>query len=266
MERTVYLFMKDNLVVPEAYPREHILHGISEDIVLKDYDVQELDFYAVPLSNAPAQVFCYALPPSNTLVCGWTVYPIRSIIIAAQKDTADARVAHIVRAAHIMQWRMTSVFCGTCGTRNTDAAIELARLCPACGRMEYPRITPAVIVLITNNKDEILLAHNRNFPDNMFSLIAGFNEAGETLEETVHREVFEEVALRVTDIAYSASQPWPFPASLMIGWTARHESGAIHCDGVEIEEAHWFARDKLPALPGLGSIARYLINRWLNAF
>jgi NAD+ diphosphatase len=130
--------------------------------------------------------------------------------------------------------------------------------------MEFPRISPAIIVLITNHREEILLAHNNNFADGIYSLIAGFNEAGESLEDTVAREVMEETGITVDHIHYETSQPWPFPNSLMLGFTARYVSGIVRPDGIEIADVRWFSRDKLPNLPGSGSVSRYLINRWIG--
>jgi NAD+ diphosphatase len=132
--------------------------------------------------------------------------------------------------------------------------------------MEFPRIAPAIIVLVSNGAGQIVLAHNKKFNTGIFSLIAGFNEAGETLEETVVREVREEVALDVRDVRYVSSQPWPFPHSLMIGFTAQYAGGSLQADGVEIEEARWFDRKHLAApdmLPGRASVARQLIERWI---
>jgi NAD+ diphosphatase len=170
----------------------------------------------------------------------------------------------MLRAYHISQWRADSRFCGSCGTKNTDAPDELARLCPACGRLEFPRIAPAVITLVINGTGEALLAHNKKFAPGVYSLIAGFNEAGESLENTVAREIREEVSIEVRDIRYIVSQPWPFPSSLMLGFTARYVSGSLRPDGIEIEDARWFPRDKLPLLPGGGSVSRYLINSWIH--
>jgi NAD+ diphosphatase len=170
----------------------------------------------------------------------------------------------MLRAYHIVQWRRDAAFCGSCGAKNTDAPDELARLCPACGRREYPRISPAVITLIIHQDGRALLAHNKKFAEGVYSLIAGFNEAGESLEATVAREIREEVGLEVRDIRYVASQPWPFPNSLMLGFTARHASGEPCPDGVEIDDAQWFCPDRLPKLPGNGSVSRYLINSWLE--
>jgi NAD+ diphosphatase len=170
----------------------------------------------------------------------------------------------MLRAYHVAQWRQDSVFCGSCGAKNIDAPDELARHCPACGRREYPRISPAVITIILNDDGRALLAHNKKFANGVYSLVAGFNEAGESLEATVAREIREEVGLEVKDIRYIASQPWPFPNSLMLGFTARYAGGEIHPDGIEIEDAKWFTRDNLPKLPGNGSVSRYLINGWLD--
>jgi NAD+ diphosphatase len=130
--------------------------------------------------------------------------------------------------------------------------------------VEFPRIAPAVIVIIINEEGQALLAHNRNFAAGIYSLIAGFTEAGESLEDTVRREAREEVGIAVKDVRYVASQPWPFPNSLMLGFAARLESGSVKPDGVEIEDARWYGRDALPDLPGNGSVARYLINQWLE--
>ena len=169
----------------------------------------------------------------------------------------------MLRAFHIAQWRLESLFCGSCGGKNTDAPGELARLCPVCGRKEFPRITPAVITVIVNDEGKILLAHNKKFTSGSYSLIAGFVEAGETLENAVARETREEVDIEIGDIRYIVSQPWPFPNSLMLGFYARYVGGTIKPDGDEIEDARWFSKDDLPSLPGPGSVSRYLIERWI---
>ncbi|MCL2609748.1 MAG: NAD(+) diphosphatase, partial [Treponema sp.] len=146
---------------------------------------------------------------------------------------------------------------------NVDGDMH-ARLCPRCGRKEFPRITPAVIVLITDDSGRILLAHNRKFGPGMYSLLAGFVEAGETPEQAVLRETEEEVGIRVSDIRYIASSPWPFPASLMLGFSARHVAGELRPDGVEIEDAAWYDRPNLPLIPAPGSLSRGLIDYWLK--
>jgi NAD+ diphosphatase len=119
-------------------------------------------------------------------------------------------------------------------------------------------------VLIKNEHDEALLAHNNNFKDNVYSLIAGFMEAGENLENTVAREVREEVGLEIESITFVTSQNWPFPNSLMAGFEAKYKSGVIRCDTKEIADAKWFSRANLPELPAKGSVSRFIIDRWLD--
>jgi len=169
-----------------------------------------------------------------------------------------------LRTLHLEHWRKESCFCGTCGAKNCDAPALDHRYCPSCGRLEFPRICPAVIVAITDDDNRLLLAHNKRFRAGMYSLISGFNEAGESLEETVVREIMEEVNINVKDIKYVKSQPWPYPNSLMVGYKARYESGILKPDGEEIEDAKWFTKDNLPDIPKNGSLARFLIDDWLN--
>jgi NAD+ diphosphatase len=154
------------------------------------------------------------------------------------------------------------VHCGRCGSPTEHAPGERARRCPQCGHAAFPRLSPAVIVRVTRG-DEILLARAVRFPGGVYSVLAGFVEPGESLEECVARELEEEVGIEVTDIAYFASQPWPFPHSLMIGFTATWVSGDLRIEEAELVDARWFTRDNLPDLPGRLSIARTLIDDWL---
>jgi NAD+ diphosphatase len=165
------------------------------------------------------------------------------------------------RAVQLVEWARTSRYCGRCGTATEMAIGERAVRCPACGLLAYPRLAPAVIVLIRRG-DQVLLARNGRFRGRMFSTVAGFVEPGETLEEAVHREVAEEVGVRLSEVRYIASQPWPFPHSLMLGFEADWASGEIVVDGEEIVEAAWFGRDNLPPIPPPLSIARRLIDGW----
>jgi NAD+ diphosphatase len=174
----------------------------------------------------------------------------------------DVRWTLAGRAVQLVEWQRTHRFCGRCGTPTEEAPGERARRCPSCGLLAFPRLAPAVITLV-ERRGEALLARNRMFPEGMFSCIAGFVEPGETLEETVAREVHEEVGVEVGDVRYAASQPWPFPHSLMLGFEATWENGDIACDGTEIVEAGWFRPDALPTVPPPMSIARTLIDRWL---
>lgn len=167
------------------------------------------------------------------------------------------------RALQILQWDKNHQFCGRCGEKLVMSTTERAKLCNHCQMTHYPRISPSIIVLIKRGKD-ILLARSPHFTLGIYSTLAGFIEAGETAEQAVEREVMEEVGIRVKNLQYRCSQPWPFPDSLMLGFTAEHTAGEITIDGVEIEDAGWFNRDNLPELPASISIARKLINLFIE--
>ena len=167
------------------------------------------------------------------------------------------------RAIQIVDWDRTHQFCGRCSAPMKPRAAERAKECSQCGLLHFPRLAPAIIVLIERGR-ELLLARSRHFPPGLYSILAGFVEPGETLEEAVIREVREEVGLGITDIRYFGSQPWPFPHSLMIGFTASYQSGEITLDDPEVEDARWCSPDNLPTLPGKISIARKLIDSFLE--
>jgi NAD+ diphosphatase len=163
------------------------------------------------------------------------------------------------RGLHLLDWSHKTRFCKRCGGALRPKPGPPARECPQCGHLSFPRISPAVIVLVERD-DRCLLASSPRFKGDFYSVLAGFAEPGETLEETVAREVYEETGIEVTDIRYFGSQPWPFPDSLMIGFTARYAGGEIRVDGEEISDARWFTADQLPNIPGKISIARRLID------
>jgi len=167
------------------------------------------------------------------------------------------------RGVQIVDWDRSHQFCGRCGAPMEAKATERAKLCPRCGLHHFPRLAPAIIVLVERGR-ALLLARSRHFAKGMYSVIAGFVEPGETLEEAVVREVREEIGISIKEIRYFGSQPWPFPHSLMIGFTATYEDGEIVLDDSEIEDAGWFTRDNLPPLPGKISIARKLIDGFLE--
>jgi NAD+ diphosphatase len=167
------------------------------------------------------------------------------------------------RANQLAHFGLTHRFCGRCGERTAPDGKERSVRCAACGLTSYPRISPAIITLVRRG-DEALLANSGKFPIPFFSTLAGFSEVGESLEETLRREVREEVGLRVENVKYFGSQPWPFPHSLMIGFTATSAEGEIKVDGVEIKEARFFRADALPRIPPKISIARRLIDAWVH--
>ena len=172
------------------------------------------------------------------------------------------------RGVQLVEWARTHRYCGRCGTPTTRSERFTSMDCPACGLMAFPRVAPAMITLVTRGDDgpdqEVLLARGAQWPTPMYSCLAGFVEAGESLEECVVREVREEVGVAVGDVRYVASQPWPFPHSLMVGFRARYVSGELVLDDDEIVDARWYRRDDLPMLPGPISIARKLIDAWLT--
>ena len=151
-------------------------------------------------------------------------------------------------ARQIIEWDKTHQYCGKCGGPTSTQVGERAKICPHCDLISFPRISPAIIVALTKG-DELLLARGNRFAVPMYSVIAGFVEAGETLEECVKREVKEEVGLDVDKITYFGSQAWPFPNSLMIGFTAQYAGGEINIDPSEILDAQWFKADNLPLIP-----------------
>lgn len=166
-------------------------------------------------------------------------------------------------ATQILRWQHTSRYCPVSAHRMENIAGSWGRLCPNCGHTMYPPSTPAILVLV-HDGERMLLTHKPGWGSKRYSCIAGFVEPGESLEECVQREVYEEVGLQVTDIAYVGSQPWPFPHQLMVGYTARYLKGLIHLDGLELDDARWFASTSLPELPPPQSLAHRIITTWIE--
>lgn len=182
--------------------------------------------------------------------------PIRKTLV-----TLEPTLSHLVcLGKQLLHWHKISLFCGACGTENRLSKTEIAKICNQCERITYPHYHPAVIVLI-QRKNEILLARSPHFTEGLYSPLAGFVDPAETAEQAVIREVYEEVALKIKDLRYFASQPWPFPSSFMMGYTAKYDSGDICINVDELEDAQWFNIKKLPAiLPSKSSISRQLIE------
>jgi NAD+ diphosphatase len=186
---------------------------------------------------------------------GWRYAGLRSLFFRLP----EPMLALAGRAAEVVEWDRTHRFCGACGTPMRDKADERAKQCPACGLVAYPRVSPAMMVLVTRGR-ELLLARSHRFAQPIFSALAGFVEPGESIEDCIYREVREEVGLEVRDPVYFDSQPWPFPHSLMVAYTAEYAGGEIALEDAEIAEARWFSPDALPNLPSPVSIARRLID------
>ena len=200
---------------------------------------------------------CYAVAvaESHELPDGWSTLGLRDLFGLVETTLA----ALSGRAYQLLEWDRNHQFCSRCGTRTEPRRDERSRACPACKLTTYPPVTPAIMILITHGR-KLLLARKGAFPAGRFSALAGFVEPGEMLEDTVIRETREEVGVEIKNIRYFGSQPWPFPHSLMIAFTAEYAGGELRPDGVEIVEAGWFDPEDLPKLPGSISISRRLID------
>ncbi|GAB6172214.1 NAD(+) diphosphatase [Paradesulfitobacterium aromaticivorans] len=228
------------------------------------FTLPEIDLYKLSKKLIRSQYLdrvegrsCYVaeLTPDTVAPEGMSFYDLRRLLGKIPDDLFFLAG----KASHILHWDRTHQYCSQCGAQTENKMDERAKLCPSCGFVNYPRISPAIIVAITRGR-EILLAKGSRFQADFYSVLAGFVEPGETFEECVQREVEEEVGLKVKNIKYFGSQPWPFPDSLMVGFTAEYASGDIIIDKNEIVDAGWFSVEQLPLIPGIGSIARQLID------
>ena len=198
-------------------------------------------------------------PIPDPIPDGLTAVPLRAALAQSGDDLRSA----LCRARKILFWLAQHRFCGRCRAELQDSESDSAVFCPVCGARYFPQLAPAVLVAVTGNEGrEILLAHNRNFEGNVHSLIAGFVESGETVEQAVAREVMEETSIRIKNIRYLRSQPWPFPNSLMLAFRAEYLSGTAAPDGAELDSLGWFRPDDLPPLPRQGSVAASIIADW----
>ena len=240
----VFAFTSGQLLLPEGdaalSPQPaHTMHGDAQD---RHYlgRLAGADAWAVHLPEAPS---------------GWRPVPLRTAMMAMP----DHERALASRAAQLIEWDRSHRFCGVCGTPTRRMPQERARTCPSCGHLAYPRITPAMMVLVWR-PGQVLLARSPRFAPGVYSALAGFVEAGETIEQCVLRETAEEVGVQVGELRYYGSQSWPFPHSLMIAFTARWQGGEIVPQPDEIEDAQWFDVDALPRIPPNFSISGHLIR------
>ena len=206
--------------------------------------------YLGRLDGVDCWAFTLEQPPA-----GWKRTPLR----AAMMQFGEPLMGVAGRAAQVLEWDRAHRHCGVCGTPTTLQAGERARKCPACGHTAYPRLSPAIMALVWRD-GEVLLARSPHYVPGVYSALAGFVEAGESLEQCLHREVAEEVGVQVKNLRYYGSQSWPFPHSLMVAYTARWVSGEIVKQEDEIEDANWYALDALPKIPPRFSISGHLIR------
>lgn len=251
----VFVADSDKLLVRQG-DSEVVFPGL-DDFNLDLRDDEETEYLGILKG-----IHCFCIPFRDTIAIpeGMVFKSLRLIL----REGIDENMALVAsRAIHIADWSKRNKYCGVCGSITQKNAGERAKTCPSCRNIIYPRISPAIIIAVVK-EDKLLLAHNKNFTERWYSTIAGFMEPGESIEACAQREVLEEVGIRIKNIRYFASQPWPFPDSLMIGLTAEYESGEVTPDGVEIDDADFFSVDEFPETPGRSSVAGRLIQWFLE--
>ncbi|MGI1678257.1 MAG: NAD(+) diphosphatase [Cellvibrionaceae bacterium] len=205
---------------------------------------------------------CFAVKVSHQsqLPAGYRWEAVRNLLI--RNAITESHFEMIGSGMQIFNWDSSHQFCGKCGSKTKYHGEERARVCEPCGLHYYPRLSPCVIVLITKGEECLLAKHARGKAE-FYSPLAGFIEPGETVENALRREVAEEVAVSVKNLQYFASQPWPYPGQLMIGFYAEYDSGDIEVDGIEIIDAKWFHYSDLPSIPAAGSLSGKLISQFV---
>lgn len=204
---------------------------------------------------------CYAVRLDTPVTSeGWTMMPLRASFDVLPSDLYNMAG----KAREILYWDQNTKYCGVCGAP-MKFHTDISKRCTNCGKEVWPALATAIIVAVTRDDDnEILLVQSNKFKKDYLGLVAGFVETGETLEECLRREVWEETHIRVKHIKYFASQPWPYPCGLMVGFTAEYDGGEIRLQRSELNKGGWYRRDNMPAIPGEVSLARHLIDYWIN--
>ena len=244
--------------------QEFLTTKTSEILIFEDDDLKwsEMEFthkhFLGYLDNRPCFVSC--LEDSSKLEDGMMLSPLRNLL----GRMPDSIFTVCSRSLQIDNWFISNQFCGTCGIGIKAHETERAMICECKNTLIYPTISPCIIVLVTKG-EELLLAHNKNFPGDFYSTLAGFIEPGESAESAIEREICEEVSVKVKNITYYGSQSWPFPSQLMLGYHAEYESGEVKPDGIEIDKADWFNYQELPQVPtGNISISGQLIESFVE--
>ena len=228
------------------------------DVRAAGLDVAESEFIGTLGATACRAALA---PPSEGLNKNARLFPIRRLFPGLAQGLFQAAGC----ANQIIIWRGNTRFCGRCASPTRPRKQERAAVCTVCGHVVYPKISPAIIVAVVKD-GRILLARSPRFPSDMHSVLAGFAEIGESLETCLLREVWEETGIRVQNPRYFGSQPWPYPDSLMVAFTAEYLSGDIRLQGSEIAHAKWYAPHELPKIPDHGSIARRLIDWFVDTY
>jgi NAD+ diphosphatase len=205
------------------------------------------------------QISLLSIPDMDIFNSTYRISPAKTFL----QETTDVAINYILRGIQWATWDARSKYCSICGQKLAEIYGAFEKRCNNCNNSFFPNLSPAVMVLI-KRKNEVLLARSPHFREGMYSAIAGFIDIGETAEDAAHREVQEEVGLKISSLKYFGSQSWPFPSSFMISYTADYISGEIVMQPNEIEDARWFNINNLPELPSLPSISRQLINSITN--
>ncbi|MEM7000321.1 MAG: NAD(+) diphosphatase [Pseudomonadota bacterium] len=234
--------------------------GVPQPVTADDFRWFDMDVQAKHFLGHYAGRPCFALRAKGKAPEGFAAVGLRTLL----GRTSQSLFYLAGRAQQVIDWDATHQYCGRCGDEMQDHPTDRAKKCPSCPVINYPRLSPSIIVLVTRG-DEMLLARNAAWPNGMYSTLAGFVEPGESIEQTVHREVFEEVGIRVKNLRYFGSQSWPFPNSLMLGFHAEYAGGDIVCQAEEIADAQWFKADALPQIPPKTAISGWLIEEFVQA-
>lgn len=253
-ENAFWFLVHDNRILVKEEQDSYLIPQ-SSDMKKLSLVPKEKEFFGL-LDGQP----CYAVELQDGAHAsgGFSFVGLRALFSQFEEDVIRAAGM----ASQLVRWGHNHRYCGKCGEGTETKRDERAKICPRCGLINYPRLSPAMIVAVLKDH-KILLAHSKRFPGKFFSVLAGFVEPGETLEECVKREVSEEVGITVRNIRYFGSQPWPFPDSLMVAFTAEYAAGEIRIDNSEISEAGWYSAKHFPPIPPKISIARELID-WFS--
>ena len=254
MKALYFIFCKGDLIL-ERKGTAFTIPLSEESPVAIDKSIHVMDI-APMADGTPVKTFHIAAPLS-----GHSQYEMCGLRDSYYKLSTELYLK-AGKCHELLYWDRNTKFCGACGTP-LKMHTGISKRCSNCGKEVWPQLATAIIVLIRRG-DEILLVHAKNFKADFFGLVAGFVETGETLEQAVHREVMEETGISIDHLTYFGSQPWPYPSGLMVGFSANYVSGEIHLQQEELSKGGWFTKDNLPPIPEKLSIARMMIDNWLD--
>lgn len=254
----------DDLFIIPVVGRDILIAENSDALVVDKGSADIMKFYCQKrlMLGQWQGVDCevWDLSAESIAIPGYILTDLRSIL----RTVSDAEFTLASRAVQMLEWQKNHRYCGSCGQPTTDSADDHALQCLPCNVNYYPRISPCVIVVVVDG-ERCLLGRQASWPENRFSPLAGFLEAGESAEQALHREVYEEVGVHIENIRYIGSQAWPFPGQLMLGFLADAKTTDITVDGVEIAEAEWFHYSQLPEkLPSIQSMSGQLVEHFVK--